>query len=193
MEGAYPMIRTSNRLARLTAYILSVGGAVAVAACTHPGGSGEGIGFRDARFSEMSAIRDWRTCRDEAIGLDRQAHDEASPARYLASAKLLEKCEADVGPGGAKVSPDERMRAYALGVQNYLKGGDVPQARETLERLKTAFPGADFYYANGASFIDTMEFLTGVRDRTTVGALGISNVDEGFKSELRRAQYWKRN
>jgi hypothetical protein len=178
MEGAYPMIRTSNRLARLTAYILTVGGAVAVAACTHPGGSGEGIGFRDARFSEMSAIRDWRTCRDEAIGLDHQAHDEASPARY---------------PGGAKVSPDERMRAYALGVQNYLKGGDVPQARETLERLKTAFPGTDFYYANGASFIDTMEFLTGVRDRATVGVLGISNVDEGFKSELRRAQYWKRN
>ena len=186
------MIRISSRLSRLRAYMLAAGGAITVAACTHAGGAGEGIGFREARFTEMSAIRDWRTCRDEAVDLDRQAHDEGSAARYLASAKLLEKCEADVA-GGAKVSPDERMRAYALGVQNYIKGGDVPQARETLEKLKTAFPGADFYYANGASFIDTMEFLTGVRDRATVGVLGISNVDEGFKSELRRAQYWKRN
>ena len=185
------MIRTTGRLARLFTYMFAAGGAVALAGCaTH--GSAEGIGFREARFTEMSAVRDWRSCRGEALDLDRQAHDEASPARYLASAKLLEKCEADVG-AAAKVSVDERMRAYALGVQNYLKGGDVPKARETLDHLKSAFPGADFYYANGASFIDTMEFLTGVRDRATVGVLGVSNVDEGFKSELRRAQYWKRN
>lgn len=191
MEGANPMIRTTSRLARLITYVFAGCGALAVASCTR-GGTAEGIGFREARFNEMSTVRDWRSCRDEAAGLDRQAHDEASPARYLASAKLLEKCEADVGPD-AKVTADERMRAYALGVQNYLKGGDIPKARETLDHLKTAFPGADFYYANGSSFIDTMEFLTGERDRATVGVLGVSNVDEGFKSELRRAQYWKRN
>lgn len=185
------MIRTTGRLSRLLAYIFAAGSAPFLAACvTH--GSAEGIGFREARFNEISAVRDWRSCRDEAVDLDRQAHDEASPARYLASAKLLEKCEADVGPD-AKVTADERMRAYALGVQNYLKGGDIAKARETLDHLKTAFPGADFYYPNGASFIETMEFLTGIRDRATVGILNASNVDEGFRAELRRAQYWKRN
>jgi hypothetical protein len=185
------MIRKSNRLVRLTAYVVAAAGALAVAACSY-GSPREGIGFRESRFTEMSAMRDWHTCRDEALDLDRQAHDEGSSARYLASAKLLEKCEADVGPD-AKVNPDERMRAYALGAQNYFKGGDVSKARENLEHLKSAFPGADLYYPNGASFIDTMEFLTGVRDRSTVGVLGIANVDEGFKSEVRRAQYWKRN
>ena len=185
------MKSTSRRLARLVPYIVAGGGLLAVAACSH-GGSADGIGFREARFSEMSAVRDWRSCRDEALDLDRQAREEASAARYLASAKLIEKCESDVG-AAAKVSGDERMRAYALGVQNYIKGGDVPKARETLDHLKSAFPGADFYYANGSSFIDTMEFLTGVRDRATVGVIGVSNVDEGFKSELRRTQYWTRN
>lgn len=185
------MIRTTGRLSRLLAYMTVAGGAALVAACTTHG-SAEGIGFREARFNEMSAVRDWRSCRDEAVDLDRQAHDEASPARYLASAKLLEKCEADVGPD-AKVTADERMRAYGLAAQNYLKGGDIAKSRETLDRLKQAFPGADFYYANGASFIETMEFLTGTRDRATVGILNASNVDEGFRAELRRAQYWKRN
>jgi hypothetical protein len=166
----------------------------ALAACTTSGPPGEGIGFREARFAEISASRDWHTCRDEAVALDRQAHDEASPARYLAAAKLIEKCESDIGPDAVtRIPADARMHAYALAAQDYLKGGDLPNARERLDRLKAAFPRADLYYANGASFIDTMEFLTGERDRTAVGALGVANVDEEFKSEIRRAQYWKRN
>jgi hypothetical protein len=181
-----------GRVPRLAIYVAALGGTLAVAACSVPGGAREGIGFREARFNEMSAIRDWQSCRDEAVNLDRQAREEGSAARYLASARLLEKCESEVGPG-AKVTADERMRVYALGAQNYLKGGDVPKARETLEKLKSAFPGNDLYYANGASFIDTMEFLTGIRDRATVGVLGVSNVDDSVRSELRRAQYWKRN
>src|SRR5688572_9636735 len=132
------MTHISCRALRLAVTFLSVGGVLAVSGCTMPS-SGEGIGFREARFAEMTAIREWQTCRDEALDLDRQAREEGSTARYLASARLLEKCESDVGPG-AKVTADERMRAYALGAQNYLKGGDVPKARETLEKMRAAFP-----------------------------------------------------
>ena len=32
-----------------------------------------GIGFREARFSEITAMREYRACRDEAVELDRQA------------------------------------------------------------------------------------------------------------------------
>jgi hypothetical protein len=183
-------MKQNSRTARLLAVALTATSALALASCMKP--AGDGIGFREARFNEMSAVRDWQSCRDEAMSLDRQAHDEASAARYLASASLLEKCESGVS-GDAKVTSDERVRSYALAVQNYIKGGDVPKARATLEKLKAAFPGTDLYYANGASFIDTMEFLTGVRDRSAVGMLDITNVDDDFKSEMRRAQYWKRN
>jgi hypothetical protein len=183
------MIKNSSRTLRLLVSVAGV--AAALTACAT--GSSEGIGFREARYSEMSAIQGWRSCRDEALELDRQARDGASPARYLASAQLLEKCESDVGAGSAKVTADERLRAYALSTQNYLKGGDIGKSRETLDKLKQIFPNSDLYFANGASFIDTMEFLTGIRDKTTVGVVGISNVDDEFRSELRRAQYWKRN
>jgi hypothetical protein len=186
------MTQKSGRISRRIAYVFAAFGALSLSACMSQGNP-EGIGFREARFAEMSAIQTWRSCRDQAVALDQQARDEGSSARYLASARLIEKCEADVGPDAAKITSDERMRAYALGAQNYLKGGDLPKSRETLEKLRANFPGADLYYANGSSFIDTMEFLTGVRDRSQVGALGIANVDDDLKSELRRAQYWKRN
>lgn len=184
------MNQNSRRRARLLVCALVSTSVFALVSCAAH--QGEGIGFREARFNEMSAVRDWQSCRDEAMGLDRQAHDEASSARYLAAAALLEKCESGVS-GDAKVSADERVRSYALAVQDYIKGGDIPKARETLSKLKAAFPGSDLYYANGASFISTMEFLVGERDRTAVGVLDITNVDDDFKSEMRRAQYWKRN
>jgi hypothetical protein len=184
----------SSRVSWFAMYGLTLVAGLVVSACTSSdGGMSEGIGFREARFTEITALRDWRACRDEALNLDSQARAEASPAQYLASARLLEKCESQIGAEGAKVPADDRMRAYALCAQNYLKGGDVPKARETLDRLVSAFPGADLYYANGSSFIDTMEFLTGMSDPATSGDLGIANINNDLKSEFRRAQYWKRN
>src|SRR4051812_16579474 len=109
------MTQYCGRVVRLA--MIAAAGAALAACATHP--AGDGIGFREARFNEMSAIQNWRSCRDQAVDLDKQAHDEASPARYLASAKLIEKCEGDVGGEAAKISNDERMRAYALAVQNY--------------------------------------------------------------------------
>lgn len=187
-------IETNGR-PRLGAGVLALAGALAASACTltAEGTPAEGIGFREARFAEISAIRDWRACRDEALDLDRQARKEAAPARYLASAKLLEKCEADLGGEAAKVALDERMRAYALSVQNNLKGGDVPRARENLARFRQAFPDSDLYYADGSSFIDTMEILLGLKDRSALAQFAVLNVGDELKAELRRAHYWKRN
>ena len=85
------------------------------------------------------------------------------------------------------------MRAYALSVQNHLKGGDVAKARENLDRFKSAFEGKDLVYADGSSFTETMEILLGLRDRSDVGEFSIVNVGESLKAELRRVRYWKRN
>jgi hypothetical protein len=156
------------------------------------GGPAESIGFREARFAEISAARTWRACVDDALALDREARRDAAPARYLASAKLLEKCEADLDPG-VKVAEDERLRAYAVAVQNAFRGGDIVRAREDLEKLKKAFPGKDLYGPNGESFIDTLELLLSLKDRTAVGEFATANISETVKGELRRARYWQRN
>lgn len=171
--------------------------ALALSACvTNLGGNGgptEGIGFRDARYVEIEAMRAYRQCRDDALMLDQQARQAGSAARYLASARLLETCESDLGPEVASLAQDERMRAYALSIQNYLKGGDIASARSNLETFKAAFPDYDLYYPDGSSFTETMEILLGLRDRGAVGEFSVANVGEEVKAELRRARYWQRN
>ena len=182
-----------------TKRFLSLGAAALVAlslsACVHQGGDklGEGIGFREARFAEISAMREWRKCRDEGIELDRQAKASQSVQRYLASAKLLEKCESSVGPDASGVDGEARMRAYALTVQNYLKGGDIAKARENLDRFHQSFPNADLYYSDGSSFSETMEILLGTSKENGSTQFSLANVNSGLKAELRRVRHWANN
>jgi len=164
-------------------------------ACSMSGGSSggpdSGIGFREARFSEIAAMREYRGCRDEALALDTQARKTGSAAQYLRSAKLIAKCDSALGPEMAGVAAEERMRAYALSVQNRLKGGDVAGARAGLETLKSAHGGHDLYYPDGTSFTETMELVLGLRDRASAGEFSLANVNGELKAELRRARYWK--
>ena len=168
----------------------------ALPACTMNMGTNggvEGIGFREARHAEITAMREWRSCRDDALQLDTQARQESSVARYLASARLLDKCEAELGPEAKSLAPEERMRAYALSIQNHLKGGDVGAARQHLETFKTAFAGHDLYLKDGSSFIETMEILLGLKTRSAVGEVSVANVSGDVKAEMRRNHYWQRH
>jgi hypothetical protein len=167
---------------------------LALGACvTDPPPPREGIAYRETRFAEMAALRQYRECRDEALTLDRQAREAANPARYMASARLLERCESDLGPEAAGLASDERMRSYALAIQNYLKGGDVLAARQLLQLFQENFPGEDLYYADGSSFTETMTLLAGLGAPGAAGQLAMSNVGTAVKAELRRAEYWRQH
>lgn len=182
---------TARKMMRIAGPLLAL---TALAACTTIGSvPNEGIGFREARFVEISAMREWRKCKDDALMLDTQARRNDAPARYLASARLLQRCESQLGPEVSGIAPDERMQSFALGIQNQFKGGDVAAARAGLEKFKAAYGDHDLYLADGSSFIETMELLFGLRDRTDVGEFSTVNVSEALKSELRRARYWKHN
>ncbi len=183
--------RGSRRLARGVAMLLA-GGLVAACQVTGQTTANEGIGFREARFAEVEAMRAYRTCRDDALRLDEEARRTSHAGRYLASARLLDSCEANLGPEAAGLSTEEPMRAYALSVQNYLKGGDVAAARGNLARFQAAFPNQDLYLPNGASFIDTYEVLFGFSE-TSPYALSTANVSEPLRDEVRRAGHWTRN
>jgi len=153
----------------------------------------EGIGFREARFEEISAMRSYRSCRDAALKLDSQARKSGATGRYIASARMLENCEADLGGEAAEVARDERMQAYALSVQNYLKGGDMEKAAANFERFRKAFPGKDLYYTDGSSFIETMEVLLNRKQASDFAQFSNLNVRVELKDEMRRVRYWKRN
>lgn len=167
---------------------------VTLSACvTQPPSFSEGIDFREARYNEISAMREYRQCRDHALELDREARTNHDPAKYLASARMIEKCESALGPDVAGVAEDERMRAYALTVQNHLKGGDVEQARANLDKFSTTFDGRDLYFADGSSFTQTMEVLLGKAGAGDIGRYSAANVNSDLKAELRRVRYWERN
>jgi hypothetical protein len=167
--------------------------AVALAACATGNGVDltEGIGFREARFAQISMMREYRACRDQGVDLDRQARNTGSRGKYLTSARVLENCETEIGPDGSGIARDERMRAYALSIQNYFKGGDVEHARENFDKFRQTFPAHDLYYPDGASFTVTMEALLGRKERWTFGEFSALNVNDAVKSEMRRMLYWK--
>lgn len=164
----------------------------ALSACaTDVSGPLEGIGYRQARFEHISMMREYRACRDQGVELDRKARSSGASGTYLASANVLEKCETGLGPDGAGIARDERMRAYALSIQNYFKGGDVDRARDNFGKFKNQFAAYDFYYPDGTSFVTTMEALLGQRDRWTFGEFSALNINPGLKGEMRRVLYWK--
>jgi hypothetical protein len=160
---------------------------------TTGGNASEGIGYRQARFAEMSTMKTWRDCRDQALLLDRQARIDGQPARYLASAKALEACEANVGPEIATGNTEERMRAVALASINYLKGGDLERARTGFQAFKKHFEDFDLLFADGSSYGETMDMLLSLSEPQSTGSLSLANVNPALKAELRRVRYWQRH
>lgn len=152
----------------------------------------EGIGFRESRYQEVTALRDYRGCRDEALRLDSQAREaDDKRAKYLASARLLEQCEAQLGPEASGIAVDERMRAYGLSVINYLRGGDANAARRNLDRLRATFPKKDLYFSDGSSFHETMELLLAEPKPSGIAQYALLNVNGTLKNEMRRIRHWK--
>lgn len=183
----------TKRLPGLAATLFLAATALTACQTAQPTTPLEGIGFREARFEQITMMRAFRACRDEGMELDNQARLSGSAGTYLASARVLEKCEAGIGPNGAGLASDERMRAYALAIQNYVKGGDLEKARETLNAFRANYPNKDFYYPDGTSFIVTMETLLGDKDQWSFGEFAALNVNDTLKREMRRVLHWKTN
>tara|TARA_B100001287_G_C22600230_1_gene490031 strand:+ start:328 stop:837 length:510 start_codon:yes stop_codon:yes gene_type:complete len=165
---------------------------ILLGACTleHPSGS-SGIGFREARFAEIAEMRKFRECVKEGKKLDEIATRSGGFGAYLSSAKILEKCETEIGPNYTGVGVEERMQAYALAIQNYVKGRNIQSAKSSLTKFRLKFANKDFYYPDGTSFLQTMEVLIGTKDPMSFGHLSSLNVNKVLKSEMRRIEYWK--
>ena len=95
-------LKQTARAASLALALGVLGGCVMNGAST--GGPDSGIGFREARFAEIAAMREYRSCRDEALALDRQARKSGSAAQYLRSAKLIASCDSALGPEMAGIA-----------------------------------------------------------------------------------------
>ncbi len=147
--------------------------------------------YRMDRFNDLAVMRDFRACKQEGFALDKQAQSSGTRGAYLTSARVLAGCEAKIGPAQVGIGVEERMLAYGVSIQNYIKGGDRVSAREKLKNFNTKFAGRDFYYPDGTSYVRTMETLLGTKDDISYGEFSALNVNRKLKSEMRRLQYWK--
>ncbi|ABK42710.1 hypothetical protein Mmc1_0183 [Magnetococcus marinus MC-1] len=153
----------------------------------------EGVGFRESRFAALEALQNYRQCKQEALTMDREARSSGQAARYLASARLFEQCETRLPPGSADVATEERMRAYAVGILDYIKAGDLEQAHVNLDKFRRTFKDQDLYLKGGASFVDSMEILLRRTDPDQFPRYSLLNVDSTLKDEMRRLNHWSHN
>ncbi len=185
---------THWRKRRWTAGLAGLTAAAGLSACVSGvSGMPEGIGYREARFQEISAMREYRACVQEGVAQTGQAKSQGNVAGYLTAAGLLEQCEANLGPEVKQVALEERMRAYAVSVLSYVKAGDLARARTNLIKFKSAFPEHDLYLPNGGSFVDTITILTNGMGAPDANENIFLNVNRDVRSELGRIRFWKRN
>ena len=187
--------QTKNSRAASRAAIMSglLGLTVLVGCVPATTGGGEGIGYRQARFEEISAMRSYRSCVDDAMKVAEDARRQGHAAGYSRSARILEKCEADLGPEATTLAQEERMRAYAVSVLNYVKAGDLASARKNLDTFKASFDGHDLYLPGGSSFIDTMTLITASKEHNRPHKIAMMNVSQDLRAEIQRVGFWKRN
>jgi hypothetical protein len=188
MRQSDPRIHSRYRASAAALILLSVVGCVPATT-----GGAEGIGFRQARFEEISAMRQYRDCVDDAYAVAEDAARNQQAAGYRTSANIIEKCEADLGPEARNLAQEERMQAYAVGILNHIKAGDIQKARVNLDIFKSTFAGFDLYLANGASFVDTASILTGTSTEATGTTMALLNLPPDLRAEMQRARFWKHN
>jgi hypothetical protein len=145
------------------------------------------------RANEMQNVLNFDSCLSNGLEQDAQAAASDEQGQYLASAETLSTCESKLRDSASLVAMDQRMRAKALAVQNYIKGGDIQAARLELMDFEARFDGADLIYADGSSFTDTMHVLLHRFDDRVSYKLAALNARRKVKDEVRRAWYWQSN
>ncbi|PAJ75169.1 hypothetical protein CJF42_06675 [Pseudoalteromonas sp. NBT06-2] len=128
-------------------------------------------------------------CKHNALALDNAARTSRSTAQYLASARLLSNCISDFSHKMPLQLSQNVMQLHALSIFNYIKGGDVSQAKIAFVQFKSAFPGQDLYFNDYTSLIDT---ATALLEPSTINEQQMVslNISTQLRDELKRRQYW---
>mgnify|MGYP001213628003 CR=1 FL=1 len=145
------------------------------------------------RANEMQNLLNFDSCLSNGLEQDAQAAASDERGQYLASAKTLSSCDSKLRDSASLVATEKRMKAKAITVQNFIKGGDIQAARLALTDFETSFNSADLIYADGSSFKDTMRALLYRFDDRVSYKLASLNARRKVKDEVRRAWYWQSN
>ncbi len=144
-----------------------------------------------AEVEDLLKQKAFAQCRNEALQLDTDARSRGVAGGFVSSARVMDSCLSELGRSAHRVDAEERMRLRALSVVNFLKGGEVEEARLQYEKFKKNWPAHDLYLKGGVSFVETAEALLGRTEDQTFGQFTAMNISDEAKSEMRRLNHWK--
>ena len=141
----------------------------------------------------LNSTREYDKCVDEGYFFDQKASDSRDNAisLYSKSAEILSKCEQLIGDYSTIITKDQRMKNYALSIQNYLKSGRLKVASSKLEDFKSKFD-RDLIYSDGSSFIKNTEAILDIANEKKGLDLEMTNSNRKIKSELKRIWHWSK-
>ena len=149
---------------------------------------------RVASINQANLTRNYQKCIDDGRKLDVLASQDATNGKslYHKSAQILTKCHSIINNKSHFVTQENEMKNFALGIQNFVKSGNLNKAKENLKIFKNIFD-KDLMYPDGSSFISNMELLVNYKDQKGELYLAMTNANKKLKNELKRSWYWSKN
>ena len=94
-----------------------------------------------ASLKQAAITRDYQKCVEDGKKIDYLASQDIvnSKSLFYKSANILNKCEEIISNNNHLVNEEKRMKNFALSVQNFLKSGNISQARLKLKTFKNKF------------------------------------------------------
>ena len=148
---------------------------------------------RITSINQASLTRDYQKCVEDGKKIDHLASLDMvnSKSLFYKSANILTKCEEMITNNNHLVSEENQMKNFALSIQNFLKSGNISQARLKLKVFKNKF-NKDLMYPDGSDFISNIEILVNYQEPKKELNLAMVNANKKIKNELKRAWYWSK-
>ena len=143
---------------------------------------------------QSNSLRTYDECLNDGYEFDNLASSKKDQAisLYNKSAKILTDCDELIEGNSYLVNNEDRMKNFALSIQNFIKAGDIENGKKNLIKFKKIFD-KDLTYKDGSSFIENIETLLNYSNPENNLNSALINNSKIIKSELRRIQYWSKN
>ncbi|WP_371195180.1 hypothetical protein [Glaciecola sp. SC05] len=130
-------------------------------------------------------------CVTQVFEREHAVRTSISAAQFMALANQASACLGDITFYPAHPDNETAMRLNALAVVNYLKSGDIAQAKSSFTHFTRRFAQQDLVFADYTSFLDTATAL--LEPNLSSRQLAMLNINPTLRSELNRTREWSLN
>ena len=93
----------------------------------------ESLNYRLDRYADMQKLDQYTSCQAQGMALDQRAQSQADISSYLASARKLSECQSFLEGKTHLIDSKTQMHVRAISILNFIKGGDIAQARSEFD------------------------------------------------------------